>query len=166
MTFVYNTRVKKRLADTDTPISIYLKIRDQFPESILLESSDHKGREHNYSYICFHPIAGITIDGKQIKKKYPDGNISITEIITDTNVVQQITDYTSEFLVNATGHNFSINGLFGYISYDAVQYFETVVLTADSLQPKKIPDVKLNFYRYVLVFDHFKNETFIFLPTI
>src|ERR1017187_8856334 len=73
MKYKLNTTYKKLLADTPTPVSIYLKLRDKFPNSILLESSDYHGNENSFSYICCNPIAGIKLENNEIRCTYPNG---------------------------------------------------------------------------------------------
>ena len=80
--FILNTKYKQILADTITPVSVYLKIRDKFPNSLLLESSDYHGNDNSFSYICCNPIASIKIENETVSKNYPDG--SIEKIIIDT----------------------------------------------------------------------------------
>ena len=94
-TFNLYTHYKKILADTITPVSIYLKIRDNYPNSILLESSDYHANDNSFSYICFNPIAHIEVKDQQIKKAYPDGSNTITPITKETNIPKVI---TSEFV--------------------------------------------------------------------
>ena len=71
------TTSKKLLADTTTPVSIYLRLRDVFPNSLLLESSDYHSRENSLSYVCCEPIAGLVLNDGQLKKSYPDGSTEI-----------------------------------------------------------------------------------------
>ena len=51
-----DTKVKEIFADCITPVTLYLKLRDKYPNSLLLESSDYHGNKHSYSYICCYPI--------------------------------------------------------------------------------------------------------------
>ena len=73
--FKLKTDFKKILADTLTPVSVYLKIRDKYPNSILLESSDYHGNENSFSYICFNPIASIEIKDGNLRESFPDGSL-------------------------------------------------------------------------------------------
>ncbi|MFZ0491096.1 MAG: anthranilate synthase component I family protein, partial [Salegentibacter sp.] len=59
MKFKLNTTYKKLLADTLTPVSVYLKLRDKYPNSLLLESSDYHASDNSFSYICCNPIASV-----------------------------------------------------------------------------------------------------------
>ena len=68
----FNANIKKLIVDTDTPVSIYLKIRDYYPNSILLESSDYSSKDNNYAYICFNPIAEFKIKNFDLKISLPN----------------------------------------------------------------------------------------------
>ena len=120
------THSKKILADTLSPVSVYLKIRDKFPNSILLESSDYHGNENSFSYICFNPIANIKIQSKSLTKTYPDQTKKQYEI-DYKDVTSEIQKFIKEFEINEDkSYKFIYNGLFGYTSYDAVKYFESI----------------------------------------
>ena len=155
------THFKKILADTITPVSIYLKIRDKYPNSILLESSDYHGNENSFSYICCNPIATITVKNKKILQSFPDGTKSEIEITDTVDVPKQVHEFSRKFEVEDQAFKFINNGLFGYISYDAVQYFEDV-----SIQKKEgdvnIPDIFYAVYQNIIAINHFKNEAYIF----
>jgi anthranilate synthase component 1 len=155
------THYKKILADTITPVSIYLKIRDKFPNSILLESSDYHGNENSFSYICCNPIASIKVEDNKIVQSLPDGAVEIMEIDDSVDVPEQVHNFSQKFDIEDQNFKFINNGLFGYISYDAVQYFEDV-----SIQKKEgdvdIPDIFYAVYQNIIAINHFKNEAYIF----
>ena len=79
-TYKLKTNFKQILADTITPVSVYLKIRDKFPNSILLESSDYHGNDNSFSYVCFNPIASIKVENQKIETQFPDGYSEIIPI--------------------------------------------------------------------------------------
>ena len=58
------TQVIKGLADVYTPVGIYLRLRDRFRDTILLESTDSHAAENSYSFIGINAIAGIEIRNK------------------------------------------------------------------------------------------------------
>jgi anthranilate synthase component 1 len=95
--FNLKTRYKKIIADTITPVSVYLKIRDKFPNSLLLESSDYRANDNNFSYICCNPIASIQIKNEEIHTQYPDGTASHEKINSHTNVPQVIHEFAKQF---------------------------------------------------------------------
>jgi len=155
------THYKKILADTITPVSIYLKIRDKYPNSILLESSDYHGNENSFSYICCNPIASITVKNGKILQSFPDGTIKGFEISSDVDVPKEVHDFSQKFDVEDKNFKFINNGLFGYINYDAVQFFEDI-----SIRKKEddvdIPDIYYAVYQNIIAINHFKNEAYIF----
>ncbi|WP_422859283.1 anthranilate synthase component I family protein [Flagellimonas sp. S174] len=161
MTYKLKTHYKKILADTITPVSVYLKIRDKFPNSILLESSDYHANDNSFSYICCNPIASIKIENESITKMLPDGEIESIPITKTTDVTQTIHEFAQKFSVENNGFKFINNGLFGYMAYDAVRYFEDVEISTkpNSIQ---IPDIYYAVYKNVIAINHFKNEAYLF----
>jgi anthranilate synthase component 1 len=160
-TFSLYTHYKKILADTITPVSIYLKIRDKFPNSILLESSDYHANDNSFSYICFNPIASIKVDKDVIEQHYPDGS-SKTNNALNISVTEEIHKFTKRFKVNSDEEfKFINNGIFGYTAYDAVKYFEDIEISKkpDSLD---IPDIYYAVYQNIIAINHFKNEAYVF----
>lgn len=161
MNYHLKHRLHRRLSDIETPVSIYLKLRDHFAETILLESADHTNPENDFSYICCDPIAGITVDKGKLITTYPDGQATQKIIDRQTDIASEINNYISSYTTDKMEHPFSVNGLFGYFSYNAARYFEDIDIKAADNSEKSIPDIRLNIYRYVVVQDHFRNECFI-----
>ena len=160
-TYKLKTHYKKILADTLSPVSIYLKIRDKFPNSMLLESSDYHGNDNSFSYICCNPIASLKIEGNLLTKTFPDQTKQNYEIRPD-KVTQEIDQFTKQFETSeAETFKFINNGLFGYTSYDAVKYFETIEIS-EKENPVKIPEIQYAVYQNIIAINHFKNEAYIF----
>ena len=161
MKFKLKTHYKKILADTITPVSIYLKIRDRFPNSILLESSDYHGNENSFSYVCCNPIASISVNNELITQVFPDGSTQETIIDEKTDVPFIIHKFSKKFDTQNLEFKFINNGLFGYISYDSVKYFEDITIEKkdDDLD---IPDAYYAVYQNIIAINHFKNEAYIF----
>ena len=160
-TFSLYTHYKKILADTITPVSIYLKIRDKYPNSILLESSDYHANDNSFSYICFNPIASIKVNDDIIEQHYPDGS-SKKNYTNKVSVTEEIHKFTKRFKVNSDADfKFINNGIFGYTAYDAVKYFEDIEISKkpNSLE---IPDIYYAVYQNIIAINHFKNEAYIF----
>jgi anthranilate synthase component 1 len=155
--FIIKTTARKLLADIITPVSIYLKIRDIYPNSILLESSDYHGNENSYSFICMKPIAGFEADNGVITETYPDSSVISTTIIDKQTFNKRFSAFTNSFVQSGADIEIPVNGLFGYISYDAVKYFETIELKNDPDFPHKIPDVRYHLYKYIIAINHFQN---------
>ena len=129
-TFSLYTHYKKILADTITPVSIYLKIRDKFPNSILLESSDYHASDNSFSYICCNPIASIKVKNEVITQTFPDGTVFKNNIDKNNDVTQVIHKFTKRFKIHSDQEfKFINNGIFGYIAYDAVRYFEDIKIS-------------------------------------
>ena len=163
--FILNTKYKQILADTITPVSVYLKIRDKFPNSLLLESSDYHGNDNSFSYICCNPIASIKIENETIFKNYPDGSTEKISIDTKTDIPAVIQEFSEQFESEKNDFKFINNGLFGYISYDAVRYFEKVNI-AKKENSNTIPDVYYAVYQNIIAINHFKNEAYIFCHSL
>ncbi|MDF4223427.1 anthranilate synthase component I family protein [Maribacter sp. M208] len=161
MTYQFKTYHKKILADTVTPVSVYLKIRDRFPNSILLESSDYHANNNSFSYICCNPIASIKVENEVITKQYPDGVNEEIKITPQTNVVDIIDSFSKAFKADDNDYKFINNGLFGYMAYDAVRYFEDIDISVkdDSVQ---IPDIYYAVYQNIIAINHYKNEAYLF----
>ena len=151
------------LADTVTPVSIYLKLRDKYANTILLESSDYHGNENNFSYICCQPIASFLLIQKKLSIQYPDGEHTEITLEDPDHAIDHLGAFTSSFTAaESSNHKFISNGLFGYMAYDAVQHFEDISFGNNDHFDFKIPDISYSVYRYVIVVDHFKNELHVF----
>src|SRR5476651_587680 len=155
------TTYKKLLADTTTPVSIYLRLRDVFPNSLLLESSDYHSRENSVSYVCCEPIAGITLIDGQLKKTYPDGAEEIAEP-GQFDLPTEIDAFLSRFESTEIAVKTASNGLWGYFTHEAVEHFETIKLKQSKNTTRKIPVMQYHIYRNIIAIDHFKNELYIF----
>jgi anthranilate synthase component I len=148
---------RKLLADIITPVSIYLRIRDIFPNALLLESSDYHGNENSYSFICMKALAGFEADNGVITETYPDGS-KVTTKISDKQVLNtRLSAFMGSFIQSGEQKEIPVNGLFGYMSYDAVENFETIELKHDSDFPHKIPDVRYHLYQYIIAINHYQN---------
>lgn len=161
MKFTLQTTYKKLLSDTITPVSIYLKLRDIFPHSLLLESSDYHANDNSFSYICCNPIASIKVENETITQHFPDGSQKVESINAATNVVKAIQDFTQSFATEKLPFKFIHNGLFGFTSYDAVRYFESVHITKRK-EGLQLPDMYYAVYQNIIAINHFNNEAYIF----
>jgi anthranilate synthase component 1 len=150
------TQSKTVLADMQTPVSIYLKIRDVFPESALLESSDFHGNENSLSFIGLHPLARFELKNGRIETGLAAS--PKTKIDAGTSVVEQLNQFIRSFEIAEDTNTSGFNGFFGYTAYDAVRYFEDVDPGNGNSAASDIPDMIYIFYRYILVINHFKNE--------
>lgn len=161
-TYQLKTRYKKLLSDTTTPVSIYLRLRDVFPNSILLESSDYANRENSMSYVCCSPIAGIILDENELQISYPDGS-KVTKNAEEINLREEVSSFRESFSVkDEEDFKFISNGLFGYFSFDSIRHFDTIELTTPIDVERDIPFLQYHVYQFVIAIDHFKNELYIF----
>ncbi|GAA4767713.1 MULTISPECIES: anthranilate synthase component I family protein [Flavobacterium] len=156
-----HTHYKQILADTITPVSIYLKIRDKYPNSLLLESNNYHSNENSFSYICCNPIASIKIENETISSTFPDGNTTSKSIQNQNDVVEAVQEFTSLFETEKSDFKFITNGLFGFTSYDAVRYFEKVNIEKKT-SDLHIPDLYYAVYQNIIAINHFKNEAYLF----
>ena len=152
------TNRKTLLADTMTPIGLFLKIRKNFKNSVLLESADYHGREHGFSHIAFEPMASFTLDQSKVIQKFPDGTEETFMLASRQQAILALKNFSDRFVyTKEAGDSPMANGLFGHISYDAVQYFEDIEIRGKS-EETEIPSIRYFVYRYVLAFNHFNNQ--------
>ena len=161
MQFELKTHHKKILADTVTPVSVYLKIRDRFPNSILLESSDYHANDNSFSYICCNPIASIKVENEVISKEFPNGDKETIQIKDGVDVMQEMDTFGKQFKVADQDFKFITNGLFGFMAYDAVRYFEDIKISKKD-NSISIPDMYYAVYQNIIAINHFKNEAYLF----
>ena len=146
------------LADLQTPVGIYLKIRDLYTNSVLLESSDYHGVENSYSYIGFCPIGGISVNQFVIKEEYPDGSKIETPVTDKLTVADRFDAFLKSVDLVKNDNPVGVNGLFGYSSYESVQYFEDVKLKARETVPGSMPGLHYVLFKYIIAVNHFNNE--------
>ena len=164
MKFKITTRSKRLLADTLTPVSIFLRIREQYPLSVILESADYHAMHNSFSYIACDPVASITIDRGRVTESYPDGSQNAYELPDKKEAEKALQAFSARYEHHNLNQGFISNGLFGHITYDAVQYFEDITLQ-EKAPENDIPDIQYRVYRYVIAVNHFKNELHLFEHT-
>ena len=154
MPYKYHTASRKILGDLITPVSAYLKVRDAYPQSALMESSDYHGGENAKSFIAVHPIGSVSIEhGMGI---YPDNKITETPINEQFTSADLINQFIESF--DITGPESNYCGLYGYTSFNAVRYFENIEVKDETQPTNDAPDLLYILYKDVIVFDHFRNE--------
>jgi len=157
MKYNITVKTKKLLADMQTPIGIYLKIRDMYPESALLESSDFHGGENSFSFIGLDPMSRFKVDKGLISKQYPDGKVDEYKMKESDHLTNIFGQFVNEF--NVGGDNsIKTNGFFGYTSYDAIRYFEDVDPDNNKLDNASVPEFYYILYRFIIAVNHLKNE--------
>ena len=159
--FTLQTKHKKILADTLTPVSVYIRVRDVFPHSLLLESSDYHENNNDFSYICCNPIASIELKDGQLRTQFPDGTEEILQVDKQTDIPEKIHRFSQWFESEKFPFKFISNGIFGYIAHDAVQYFEQLDL--DQSKPSQgIPDLYYAVYQNIIAISLFNHEAHLF----
>jgi anthranilate synthase component I len=157
------TTVKKMLADVYTPVGIYLRLRDRFRDTILLESTDFHANENSYSFIGVNAIAGIEVQTKElIEYKLPAQQPEKLTITDPLDVPQMLWDFMQRFIIKAaeTKEAKFAQGLYGYTNYDGVQYFDTIKLSNKN-PLEGVGGLRYRLYQYVIAINHFKDELFI-----
>ncbi len=154
--YQYTTATKTILGDMVTPVSVYLKVRDRYPQSALMESSDYHGGENSRSYIALHPIASIAIAHGTAVCTYPDGKKTGQTINDEYPVDKALNRFISAF--NIKGEQSACCGLYGYTSFNAVRYFEHIPVKDERQSKNDAPDILYTLYKDLIVFDHFRNE--------
>ena len=154
--YTYTTAYKTLLGDLHTPVTTYLKVRDLFPQSVLMESSDYHGVENNRSFIGLNPIASIAISHGQATVKFPDGSQETKDINEQYRVEQAISDFLTRFRVEGEYAHYC--GLYGYTTFNAVRYFEHIPIKDSTSTINDAPDMLYILYKYLIVFNDFKHE--------
>lgn len=154
--YIYITNHKSLLGDLHTPVSTYLKVRDLFPQSVLMESSDYHGVENNRSFIGLNPIASIRINHGVATFVFPDGQQEERNINDDYQVEQAIREFISHFQVE--GEYAGYCGLYGYTTFNAVRYFEKIQVKDSTDAKNDAPEILYILYKYLIVFNDYKSE--------
>ena len=155
------TEHKKILADTLTPVSAYLKLRDVFPHSLLLESSDYHANNNDFSYICCNPIASIELKNGVLSTHYPDGSSTVEQAETSMDIPERIHQFSQQFDSERFPFKFISNGIFGYVAHDAVDRFENIDL--NKAKPgQDIPDIYYAVYQNIIAISLFNHEAHLF----
>ncbi len=152
----YHVKSRHILGDLLTPVSTYLKVRDLYPQSALMESSDYHGNDNSRSFIALNPMASIEIGHGRAKASFPDG----------TNTEQNIDDTCrTEDVLNGFLNRFAVEGeysrycgLYGFTSFNAIRYFEHIPIKDSVSEKNDAPDLIYILYKQVIVFDHFNNS--------
>lgn len=152
----YHTASKKVLGDLNTPVSVYLRVRDAYPQSALMECSDYHDGKNSRSFICLHPIGSVSVEHGTGVMKFPDGEEARTPITNTDDTARLINQFLQSFHIE--GDNQSDCGLFGYTTFNAVRYFEHIDVKDETQAENDAPDLLYILYKDYIIFDHFKNE--------
>ena len=163
-TFNYTTQTRKILADLYTPVGVYMRLRDIYPQSALMESSDYHGTENSRSFIGVHPIASIAVGHGVVTATYPDGRVEEKELPAfgegkgeecKLAISKAFNDFIQAFHVEGEGSECC--GLYGFTSFNAVRYFENIPVKDTTMEKNDAPDIYYIMYKNIIVFDHFNN---------
>ena len=155
-TFHYTTRSRRMMADLLTPVGIYLKIRDLYPQSALLESSDYHGSEGALSFIAMQPVGSFAVNRGLATATYPDGSVNETTVDATNSVSTLLDSFVHDFHVS--GDNADRVGMMGYSSFNIVQYLDNIAIRQSRCDENDAPDMLYILFKYLLIFDHFRNE--------
>ena len=155
-TFNYTTTSKTILADLYTPVGVYMRLRDLYPQSALMESSDYHDANNSRSFIGINPIASVAIGHGKATITFPDGKTEHHDITKDYQADQAIHTLIDSIKVKGEHANFC--GLYGYTSFNAVRYFENIDVKDETLEKNDAPDLLYILYKVVIVFDHFNSQ--------
>ncbi len=154
-TFKYVTTSKTILADLYTPVGVYMRLRDLFPQSALMESSDYHDANNSRSFIGINPVASVAIGHGEAIISYPDGS-SVRRVVNrdyrSDKAIHELIDR-----IEVSGEDAGVCGLFGYTSFNAVRYFEDIDVKDETQEKNDAPDVLYILYKSVIVFDHHNN---------
>ena len=162
--FNYTTKTRKILADLYTPVGVYMRLRDIYPQSALMESSDYHGSDNSRSFIGMHPMASIAVGHGIVTATYPDGTIQKQELpafgegkgeACKLAISKAINDFVHSFHVEGEGKDFC--GLYGFTTFNAVRYFENIPVKDTTMEKNDAPDIYYIMYKDIIVFDHFNN---------
>lgn len=160
MKFKLKENRKEIITDTLTPVSIYLKIRDIYANSILLESSDYSSKDNSYAYICFKPIAKFELENNYLEINYPNKERSVYNIKDNDSVFNKLNEFMNsfEFSSNWKKDKFQSKGIYGYMSYDSINYFENITLENKNFGDN-IPEMLYCLYENIIVVNTFNNQS-------
>lgn len=154
--FEYRAESRTVLADLFTPVGVYMRLRDIYPQSALMESSDYHDSGNSRSFICVNPVGSVAISHGKAECLFPDGSKTVRDIDEAYNCDAAVSDFVSSFHI--TGDAAGCCGLYGYTSFNAVRYLENIGVKDVTMNENDAPDVYYIFYRDVIVFDHFNNK--------
>ena len=154
--YTYKTYHRTLLGDLHTPVSIYLKVRDLFPQSVLMESSDYHGSENNRSFIALCPLASIGVGHGKATMSLPDGERIERPLTQEYGLTEVMNDFRSRFRVEGEYNNYC--GLYGYTSFNAVRYTEGIAIKDSREDINDAPDLLYIIYKYIVVFNDYRHE--------
>ena len=156
MKYRLKTNSKKVMGDLHTPVSIYLKVRDSFPQSALLESSDSHVNENSISYLALMPIARVEVNRGICTMRFPDEKEESCRLSDNFTISDALSGFIDSFEVTGNGNGNC--SLFGYTTFSCVKYTENINIKESRDESNDAPDMLYILYKYILVFNHFTDE--------
>ncbi|MDR5682471.1 MAG: anthranilate synthase component I [Armatimonadota bacterium] len=138
------------VADLETPVSAFLKIRD-LPEPFLLESVEGGERLGRYSFLGARPRERLTYDGQSVRIEGAGSRTRPGPFLTAVREV--LRPYRA--VAGADLPRFA-GGLVGYLGYDLVRDWEH--LPARPPDDLGVPIAEMGLYDTVLAFDHVRRR--------
>lgn len=164
-TFKYQTQVRSILADLYTPVGVYMRLRDLYPQSALMESSDYHGTDNARSFIGICPMASIAVGHGKVTQTFPDGSVDV-QVLPETGlkkgeaakvaIAQAFHTFIDRFEIEGEAKEYC--GLYGFSSFNAVRYFENIDVKDTTMEKNDAPDIYYILYRDLIVFDHYNNS--------
>ena len=99
----FKTISSTRISDTVTPVGLYIRFRDLYASTLLLESSDYHSKEESYSFICIEPVVSMKVENHQFSVKNQGSTIFKEDIqkgmkkILDDSIEAQVYFEPSKF---------------------------------------------------------------------
>lgn len=156
-TTILKASVRHLSADTLTPVGLYLRLRDTFPRSLLLECTDYSSRQNAYSYICLDPVAGVEVTESLIKTYLPGILPAVMKRSAGKDVISITDKLASEVKIENIPDEKVFPGLFGFTSYEAVNLFDNVnIEKQDPSSP--LPLIRYDLYSVVIAINHFNSR--------
>ncbi len=150
--------IKTFLGDLSTPVGIYLRIRDLYPESCLLESGhddEHfNGQDNSSTIVGINPIKTYRKDSRSSDPSKGDNTENAFEGLKEFyKSLVPVVNY-----INKPEKNYkSFNGLIGYISFNAIPHLENIKFSGTRQECRRIPEIQYSLYEYVIQVNHFSN---------
>ncbi|GAB3054141.1 anthranilate synthase component I [Acinetobacter apis] len=160
----YNTIpvYRQRLADTETPLSVYARLDDESVPSYLFESVEGGENWARYSMIGLGESTIFSFNAGVLTVKDPQGHIHHEEGVDPFDYIRQ---FQAQFHVpnheEIEGLPHFTGGLVGYFGYDAVRYIEPKLQNIPTDDPVGLPDIWMMLSKTVIVFDNLKDTLYL-----
>jgi len=148
----YKTKFIKKPADTLTPVSVFLRMRDKYPETLLLESSDYNSNKNSFSFIVAGALEVFKVQNNKLFINNQPENLD-----DKLRLKSELKNFIKNISVEQTDKTRQFNGLYGYTGFEAVKYFDSLEFLSKD-KKDDIPDMQYGFYRYIIAINHYNDE--------